>query len=181
MKLRRFAGRALVGLAVLCFGGAAYAGAEMAIRRGGTLIAKGNDDRSGVALWCVKSPIGSNLVPYYFTTTKDASKDIKVFERMTPSNNIVVYTIRPNGTVVSGNNGSKVGTIDYVVGTAGTSYRATFTDASGKVQGYAYWSPTSAGFFSPANQLVGTFGSGTDGDMRTLAFFYFFIAPGTCP
>lgn len=173
---------AAIALAASLTASPSVAGSEMEIRRGSTVIAKGNDEHlSGTAMWCVKGNNGMGLVPYYFTKTRDFTKDVNVYERMDRGANEHVYTIKPNGDIVQPTStGYRRGKIEYTVSGGGTIYKATFKDAKGNPKGYAYWSPVSAGFYDMTDKKIGTFGSGADGDMRMLAFFFFFIAPTDC-
>lgn len=153
------------------------------IRRGSTVVAKGFEDRTGsgtgYSAACAKGDNGSGYVPYFFTKSADYTKEVKVYERNFPGSSSHAFTIKPNGDVTT-KDGATVGSIQHTVGASKSSYTAWFTDSSGKKKGYAYWSLASAGLYDPSNKQIGTYGKSTDGDMRMLAFTFFYIVPKHC-
>lgn len=159
---------------------AALDGAEWEIRSGTKLVGKGDaDNRStGAAVWCKDTSKG-----YFLTKTSDYTKDVPIYQEIKKGENVEqvhLYTLKANGDLRVVSTGKKRGQILQQTGVAGSSYKVTFRDEFGSLQGYAYWSPKSSGFFDAKDKPLGTFGSGTDRDMRMLAFFFFLGVPGYC-
>lgn len=168
---------AMVGFSLATMGFAADAaaldGPEWEIKSGTKVVGKGDAENrtKGAGVWC-KSPTQA----YFFTKSSDYTKNVSIF-RETPKGDGVeqaeIYVLRPNGDLMVTATGKKRAQIVQTVTNAGSTYKVAYRDDAGVLQGYAYWSPTSSGFYDAKDKKIGTFGSSLDKDMRMLTFFYF--------
>ncbi len=164
--------------------------AEWEIRSGGALVGMGdaeNRTNNTAAVWCTGTAWQQTAKsrPYFFTRSGDYSKDVAIYQEKRASNGdpkVELYaTLKANGRLELPS-GQRRAIIQQEVGGGGTTYKTTFRDEFGALQGYVYWSPVpgSSGFYDARDKKIGTFGSKIDRDMRMLALFYFLVYPGYC-
>lgn len=163
-------------------------GPEWEIRSNGAVVGMGDAENrldGTAAVWCTGTnwQKSSRSRPYFFTRSGDYTKDVAIYRETTDSKGEpkreLFATLRPSGRLEYPNKQLRA-IVQQEVLAAGTTTKVTFRDEFGSLQGYAYWSPRSAGFYDARDRLVGTFGTKIDRDMRMLAFFYFFVYPQFC-
>lgn len=143
------------------------------MKYGTRVVAQGFESSSGYSAYmCEGSGVWAKKAKYY-TKTGDYRSDVDVFYSEA-GNSERVYTIRPNGDVVKHGSTYVVAKLGYVGGTA--SVTVTVSDPSGIKRGSVTWTPVTGGFYNAQGASIGTYGRAADGDMRMLAFTFFYLA-----